>query len=193
MNIVRSGFNCMIGLGALAAVLVVTGCATSAPRLNVEVDTCCEANFHQYATYALTMGEMPGFLEPYLRGGIGTVLAKKGLRSTVDNPDLRIVMRFDQRFLDEARQEEVADWEPVSPDDETRFVAAVTVEMFDTSSDHLVWAGRLSRLHSNPLGQPRGNDHKMQGIIDGFDELFAEYPIRLSDDPGEEAGSQPPY
>jgi hypothetical protein len=44
-----------------------------------------------------------------------------------------------------------------------------------------VWSGRLSRIHHDPHGQPRGNDHKMQGIIDAFSELFAEYPVRLAD------------
>jgi hypothetical protein len=190
MKIVRNGLACLYALGALA----LAGCATSAtPRLNVDVDTCCEANFYQFDTYAVTMGEMPGFLEPYLRSGLATVLAEKGLRSTVDSPDLRVVIRFDQIFLDEATGEEVANWETVEPHDETRFVASVTVEMFDTRNDHLVWSGRMSRIHTNPYGQPRGNDHKMQGIIDGFNELFARYPIRLRDDPGEEAGSQPPY
>ncbi len=45
--------------------------------------------------------------------------------------------------------------------------------------------GRLGRNHHNSHGQPRGNEHKMQDIIDGLTELFADYPLRLVD-PGTE-------
>lgn len=174
--------SCLIfaTLGAFAA---IGGCATSAPRLDVEVDTCCEAQFERYETYTLEMVDVPGFLGPYLRGGIGTVLVQKGLRSTVDRPDLRVVLLFNQIFLDPESGEQDYFGEGVAPDDATRFMAAVSVEVFDARSEHLVWSGRLSRIHTNPIGQPRGNDHKMQGIIDGFAELFAEYPIRLQDNP----------
>ena len=55
--------------------------------------------------------------------------------------------------------------------------------MIDTRTNEIVWSGRLSRIHNDPLGQPRGNDHKMQGIIDGFNELFSSYPFRLTDKP----------
>lgn len=60
-------------------------------------------------------------------------------------------------------------------------MAAVSVAVIATDSEQIIWSGRLGRNHHNSHGQPRGNEHKMQGIIDGFTELFADYPLRLVD------------
>ena len=167
-----------------AAVLLgfLAACVNAPPRLSVEIDTCCDARFERYETYSVMMTNVPGFLEPYLRGGIEPVLARRGLQPTLDRPDLSVRMIFDQVFLSPESAEEDYFGEGVEPDDATRFMAAVSVDVIDTINDSIVWSGRLSRIHSNPYGEPRGNDHKMQGIIDGFEELFAAYPIRLTDD-----------
>jgi len=169
----------------VVAVALVTlygsGCATTPRGVSVAVDTCCDAPFERYATYNLEMTNVPGFLEAYLRGGLSIVLEQKGLRPTVDDADLDVKLIFNQIFLSPASEATDTFAESVDPEIATRFAAAVNVDVIDTSSEHLVWSGRLSRIHNDPHGQPRGNDHKMQGIIDGFAELFAEYPIRLQD------------
>lgn len=167
---------------ALAAVVATAGCVVAPPRLSVDIDTCCEARFERYETYGLMMTNVPGFLEPYLRGGIAPVLERRGLRSTIDRPDLSIRLIFDQVFLTPDASEDDYFGEGVDPELATRFMAAVSVDVLDTSSEQIVWSGRLSRIHNNPHGEPRGNDHKMQGIIDGFEELFADYPIRVTED-----------
>jgi len=92
------------------------------------------------------------------------------------------VLIFDQIYLTPQSTTEDYFGEGVAPDEATRFMAAVSVDVIDPDSQRLVWSGRLSRIHNNPHGQPRGNDHKMQGIIDGFADLFADYPIRLTPD-----------
>jgi len=174
------------GIAVLALTGLFAACAGSQPRLDVEVDTCCEAPFERYASYRVSMTNVPGFLEAYLRGGLDTVLAQKGLRPTLDTPDLDVRLIFDQVFLTPESAQADYFGEGVAPEDATRFMAAVSVDVIDTRTERIVWSGRLSRIHNNPHGQPRGNDHKMQGIIDGFSALFAEYPIRLTvdSDPG---------
>ena len=164
-------------------VLVLAGCVSQPPKLDVEVDVCCEARFEQYSTYAVSMTNVPGFLEAYLRGGLTTVLAGKGLEQTAGRPDLDVRLIFDQLYIDNDAVEKDSMGEPVAAGDDVRFVAAVSVDVLDASANRIVWSGRLSRIRSNPLGQPRGNDHKMQGIIDGFAALFRDYPIRLTDTP----------
>ena len=168
---------------AVALAAVTAGCAQGPSRVSTEVQTCCEAAFHHYETYQVSMTNVPGFLEPYLRGGLTTVLEQKGLRTTMSQPDLAVNIIFDQIFLTADSAERDYFGESVDPQIATRFMAAVSVDMIDTRTDRIVWSGRLSRIHNDPHGQPRGNDHKMQGIIDGFGELFAEYPILLRDVP----------
>ncbi len=162
------------------AVVLVAGCATSAPRLTVDVDTCCDAPFQRYETYQVTLQEVPGFLGPYLEGGLDAVLRQKGLAATLDTPDLRVDILFEQIFLDPQSSDRDTLAESVAPSMANRFMAAIKVDVFDVAENRLVWSGRLSRIHPDPTGQPRGNDHKMQGIIDGFAVLFADYPIRLA-------------
>ena len=171
-------------ISRLAAVFVVAtlaGCAQGPSRVSTDVFTCCEAEFHRYATYQVTMTNVPGFLEPYLRGGLVPVLEQKGLAPTMDTPDLTVNIIFNQVFLTPDSPEQDYFGEGVDPGIASRFMAAVAVDMIDTDTNRIVWSGRLSRIHNDPHGQPRGNDHKMQGIIDGFAELFADYPIRLVD------------
>jgi hypothetical protein len=166
---------------ATGIAILLTACAQGPRRVTTDVFTCCEAEFQRYATYQVRMTNVPGFLEPYLRGGLAPVLERKGLSETLDRPDLTVNLIFDQVFL--TPESEARDYfgEGVEPGSATRFMAAISVDMIDTASEHIVWSGRLSRIHNDPLGQPRGNDHKMQGIIDGFTELFASYPFRLVD------------
>lgn len=161
--------------------LTLAACAARPTRVSTEVTVCCEADFHRYQTYSVTMTNVPGFLEAYLRGGLSTALSRKGLAETLDEPDLRVSLLFDQVFLTPETDEKDYFGEGVDPGIATHFMAAVSVDVIDVATDRMVWSGRLSRIHHDPHGQPRGNDHKMQGIIDAFSELFAEYPVRLAD------------
>lgn len=166
----------------LAAGMGAVGCATQPTTVSTEVTVCCEAEFRRYDSYAVRMTNVPGFLEPYLRGGLAPVLAGKGLEPTLDEPDLRVELIFDQVYLDQSSTEQDYFGEGIAPGDATHFMAAVSVDVIDSETGRIVWAGRLSRMHHNPFGQPRGNEHKLQGIIDGFEKLFADYPPRLVDD-----------
>ena len=170
-------------IAAAVLTLVLTACAQSPRRVSTDVFTCCEAEFQRYATYQVQITNAPGFLEPYLRGGVQAALNRKGLEETIDTPDVMVKLIFDQIFLTPESQATDYFGEGVEPGSATRFMAAVAVDMIDTRSERIVWSGRLSRIHNDPIGQPRGNDHKMQGIIDGFSELFASYPFRLTDKP----------
>ena len=179
----RSYLRTLAAVSALALIVAAAGCAQRPSRVSADVQTCCEADFHRYQTYQVSMTNVPGFLEPYLRGGLTTVLDQKGLEATMSRPDVAVNIIFDQIFLtaDSSAQDHFG--ESVDPEIATRFMAAVSVDMIDVATDRIVWSGRLSRIHNDPHGQPRGNDHKMQGIIDGFGELFADYPILLRDVP----------
>lgn len=176
-----SNWRVRAAAGAAAFAFLLGACAQGPSRVSTDVETCCEAPFERYATYQVQMTDAPGFLQAYLRGGLATVLGQKGLTETLDRPDVMVNLIFNQVFLDAQAAPPDYFGEGVDPGLATRFMAAVEVDMIDTRTEQMVWSGRLSRIHNNPHGQPRGNDHKMQGIIDGFEELFADYPIRLQD------------
>ena len=175
----QTRFRTLMMMSFLTAALAA--CATGPKRVTADVFECCEARFERYETYQVEITNAPGFLEPYLHAGVTASLARKGLRETLDRPDLMVNLMFNQVFL--SREDGPDDYFGAGVDSAaaTRFMAAVEVDMLDLRSSQIVWSGRLSRIHNDPFGQPRGNDHKMQGIIDGFDELFASYPIRLQD------------
>lgn len=168
----------------LAAVVALAsaGCASRPTRVSTEVMVCCEADFYRYESYQVRMTNVPGFLEAYLQGGLTAVLNGKGLEPTVSQPDLVVDLIFDQVFLGNGSTEEDYFGEGVAPGDATHFMAAVSVDVTDADTNEIVWSGRLSRIHHDPFGQPRGDDHKMQGIVDAFAELFADYPKRLVDE-----------
>jgi len=161
--------------------LYLAGCAQAPSRVSTEVTVCCEADFFRYKTYQVRISGAPGFLEPYLQQGLVTVLDQKGLKQTVDTPDLMVDLAFSQVFLSPEAAEKDQFGESVDPSVANRFMAAVSVDVLAVATEKIVWSGRLSRIHHNAQGQPSGNDHKMQGIVDGFDVLFADYPVRLTD------------
>ena len=161
--------------------LYTAGCVQAPSRVSTEVDVCCEADFFRYETYQVNITNAPGVLEPYLRQGLVPVLAKKGLEPTLDRPDLMVNLIFNQVFLSPNAIEEDYFGDSVDPAVSNRFMAAVSVAVIATDTEQIIWSGRLSRIHHNSHGQPRGNDHKMQGIIDGFTILFADYPVKLGD------------
>lgn len=179
MHLSRQFFNQIFWI--VIVVSALGGCAQNSSRVSVDIETCCDAPFERYATYQVRMSDIPGFLQPYLRGGLASVLNRKGLTETLDRPDAVVSLIFNQVFLTPEAEPRDYFGEGVNPGIATRFMAAIEVDMIDTRSNRMLWSGRLSRIHYDPHGQPRGNDHKMQGIIDGFDALFAEYPIRLRD------------
>lgn len=168
---------------ALAAIFSIqmSGCAYAPSNVSTEISVCCEADFFRYKTYQIRISGAPGFLEPYLRQGLVTVLDQKGLEVTVDTPDLMIDLAFNQVFLSPESTEKDYFGESVDPSAANRFMAAVAVDVIAIATEKIVWSGRLSRIHHDAQGHPSGNDHKMQGIIDGFDVLFADYPIRMMD------------
>jgi len=166
---------------AVLSVAFFSACATGPARLDTEVLTCCEADFFRYKTYEVTMTNVPGFLQAYLQGGLTNVLDQKGLIPAFDDPDLNVNILFNQVYLTAESEPEDYFSAGVEPGDATRFMAAVSVDVIDAATEQLVWSGRMSRIHNDPLGEPRGNDHKMQGIINGFVDLFRDYPIRMDD------------
>jgi hypothetical protein len=88
---------------------------------------------------------------------------------------------FNQIFLTAESPEKDYFGDSVDPSVATRFMASIAVKVIASDTDKIVWSGRLSRIHHNAQGQPRGNDHKAQGIVDGFQVLFADYPVRITD------------
>jgi hypothetical protein len=162
-------------------VMYAAGCTQAPTRVSSEVDVCCEADFFRYKTYQVDLTDAPGFLEPYLRQGLASVLAQKGHELTLDKPDLIVNLILNQLDLTPEASEQDSMGESLDPAGSSRFMAAVSVAVIDTSSERIVWSGRLSRIHHQSHGQPRGNDHKMQGIIDGFAVLFSDYPVRIVD------------
>lgn len=162
----------MTGLLTLFLVGLI-GCVYAPARVSTEVIVRCEAPFHQYATFKINVNNAPGFLEQYLRQGLAQVLENKGLVPTQDsNPDLLANVDFKQVFLSSASEDNDAFGGSADSAVVSRFMAAVTVDVIATDTRRIVWSVRLSRIHSTSHGQPRGNDHKMQGIIDGFSKMY---------------------
>ena len=124
-------------LAGLLPALLVGGCTTAPPRLSVDVETCCEAQFERYATYEVVTTNVPGFLEPYLLGGIRPVLDRKGLESTVDDPDLSVRLLFNQVYLSQESSADDYFGEGIDPGIATRFMAAISVDVIDTDSERV--------------------------------------------------------
>ena len=182
----------------VALFLCLMGCASNRSTVEWDVEQCCEADVSAYRSYSIEYEQVPGFLEKYLAAGVDAALGEKGLVRDDTRSDVTLELTFSQTFFggDADASEGGMALDPedetstrpyfggeVQPGGATSFLASIHVEMRDTHTGQLVWAGHLSRIHHLPLGGNLSQAHKLAGIQEGFRALFRDYPVAARTSP----------
>ena len=158
---------------ALFVILVCLGGCTSTPRgVEWDVDQSCQENPLEASSYAVTMEDMPGFIEPAFSFAAHQSMQRVGLvpSDDSDEPDIRIILRFEQVSLDPP--EDLDDFgESVVPGPLTRFNAIVWVTV-ETSPGTVVWSGSMNRSHAIVGHEIFHTDRAITLLQVAFDSFF---------------------
>lgn len=160
----------------IACVLVVSGCTGTGMQIGTSLTLCCPGDYGSYNDYGLTTENMPIFLRDYVVNEFDLAFQAKGLDRDDRFNDLRVVLRYNHINLD-------PDSEDIDPfvrieslDVELNYIAQIEVEMYETSTNDLVWAGAISRIHQVTPGEYMHEERAAPSFLAAFATLLAGYP-----------------
>jgi len=121
---------------------------------------------------------MPIFLRDYVSAEFDAVVQSKGLGRDDRINDVRAVLTYRHINLDP----ETEDIDPFvrieSLSAELSYIAQIDVDIYETRSNDLVWAGSLSRIHQVSLGEYMHEDRARPSFYQAFAGLMANYPAQ---------------
>lgn len=150
-------------------------------QIGTHLKLCCPGNYAEYAEYSLETRDMPLFLREYVASEFDTAIQEKGLSRNDQINDLKIVLRYNHVNLFPAQQDIDPFVRRGSSNVELNYIATLEVEMYETSTAELVWAGSVSRIHSVVPGEYMHEDRAGPEFQAAFRKLLVGYPAPLDD------------
>lgn len=150
-------------------------------QIGTHLKLCCPGNYSQYTEYSLETRDMPLFLRDYVATEFDTAIQEKGLSRNDQINDLRIVLRYNHVNLFPAQQDIDPFVRRGSSTVELNYIATLEVEMYETSTAELVWAGSVSRIHSVVPGEYMHEDRAGPEFQTAFRKLLNGYPSPLNE------------
>lgn len=124
---------------------------------------------------------MPLFLRDYVANEFDIAIQEKGLNRNDQINDLRIVLRYNHVNLFPAQQDIDPFVRRGSSNVELNYIATLEVEMYETRTSELVWAGSVSRIHSVVPGEYMHEDRAGPEFQAAFRKLLNDYPAPLNE------------
>lgn len=154
----------------LAAITFISAC-TSTPRgVSWSADQSCQRQIIDAKTYAVTIANAPGFIEPLLDFTAHQAMQNHGLRPG-DDADLTVKMNFELVNLDPPTPRRDGFSEPVAQGKLTRFNTVVHISVVNKANRE-VWSGRLNRSHAIMGNEIFHTDKAVVAIQKSFNKLL---------------------
>ena len=119
---------------------------------------------------------MPVFLQEYVTAEFDAAFAEKGLTRNDRMNDLQILLHYDHINLS-SEQESIDPFVRVEAMNvELNYVAAIDIEIRETATDDIVWAGTISRIHQVVPGEYMHEDRARPAFREAFRALLSSYP-----------------
>ena len=162
----------LLGCGAL----MVSGCTQTGSQIGSNLRLCCPGDYASYRQYGLEVVDMPLFLADYVSTEFSSVLEEQGLVRNDQVNDVKVTLRYKQVDLLPG-QESVDPWvEHESIAIELSYIARVEIDIVETRSRDLVWAGSVSRVHRVRPGEYMHEDRVRPYFYKAFQSLLTSYP-----------------
>jgi len=157
--------------------LVSAGCAQKNLGVGAAVLNCCPGNTEAYTAFSLTLEDLPAFLNPVMEQEFTAAFEKKGLVRDDVNSDLTVHLKLLRQDLNEPVPKD--DFKGhLAPGDSTRFLADLLIEMYDQTTNELIWSGTIGRIHDVVPGEYMHIERAQTAIAAAFDEALESYPKR---------------
>ena len=162
----------------ISLLLSLLSCAGSSQQIGSNLTLCCPGNYDSYSSYSLQTEGMPGFLEDYLVVEFDGAFAEKNMTRVSSGGDLSVTLRYNHINL-RSEQEEIDPFARIeSLSTELSYIAAIEIEMRESSSGDLVWAGTVSRVHQVTPGEYMHQERARPAFRQAFLTLLDNYPAR---------------
>ncbi|NQV71116.1 MAG: hypothetical protein HQ498_13910 [Pseudohongiella sp.] len=161
----------------LASCLLILGsCAQTGMQIGTSLTTCCPENYASYSEYGLELVDVPLFLRDYVTAEFESAFQQKGLSRNDRINDVRVVLHYTQVDLVPGQQKIDPFIRIESLNVELNYVARIEIEIIETRSNEVVWAGSLSRIHQVTPGEYMHEDRARPYFYQAFQSLLESYP-----------------
>ena len=155
---------------------MLAACTTNTSGIGAAVIECCDkVPAGKYISFDVEAVDMPAFLSPLMVSNFSVAFANHGLQPMATAGDLHVQLKYDQsNLLDSVDHDDFGDH--IAPGGDVRFIARVTVNIYDGQSRELVWSGSLQRLHDVSPGEYMHTGNASVALLQSFSELLASFP-----------------
>ena len=161
---------------ATLPLLLLAACAQNTMQIGTDLEVCCPGAYSTYRDYRIEVVDMPLFLRDYVITEFEQAFQEKGLTRNQQGADLRVVISYNHINLD-AAQEDIDPFQRVEAmTTQLHYIAEIEIEMFETGSGELVWAGAISRIHQVTPGEYMHEDRARIAFRQAFRSVLASYP-----------------
>ena len=173
-----------LGMAMMTMVLgVAIGACGSLPSIATDVTYCCEPGTEGIHTFRVEFEDMPEFLKPMLRDEASIVLSAKGVEYTEGDAHAILLMSFVNTPLTREEAEQYEAWGTISPGGDAHFIAEVKLEMKNSVTGEMIWAGSMGRVHNVAEGSYMHDAPARAAMRSAFLEIFADYPNPMLSEP----------
>jgi hypothetical protein len=163
-------------LSLLISLAILAGCAQNPRQVGHSLTVCCPGDYGRYEQFSVEAVELPYFLRDYMVDEFTRAFEEKGLVRDDRINDVKVTLRYHHVNL-KPEQEDIDPFVRMEGmNAELSYVANVLVEMRETATDKLVWAGRIHRIHHVSPGEYMHEDSARGEILMAFRDLLANYP-----------------
>ncbi|MBU2097660.1 MAG: hypothetical protein KKD00_02785 [Gammaproteobacteria bacterium] len=168
----KSSFR--IFLVSIAFLLV--GCAQTGAQIGHSIHQCCPGNYMEYRDYGVELREIPAFLSDYVVAEFDRAFQEKGLTRNDNRNQLRVALTYRHVNLN-PEQEEIDPFERrVEEDIVLRYEATILVEIRESASGKVVYAGQINHLHSVTPGEFMHEERARPEFANAFRAMLGSYP-----------------
>lgn len=160
----------------LTLALLLGACSQNSLRIGNSVNLCCPGDYANYSSFGITTEELPYFLEGYVVEEFKLALEEKGLTYNEQVNDLIVTLRYRHINLNAEQQDIDPFIRQETINVELRYVATIDIEMKETSTNKLVWAGDVHRIHNVSPGEYMHDHRAIAAFRETFRDLLMDYP-----------------
>lgn len=155
---------------------VLTSCGQTGMQIGTNLSLCCPGDYASYSEYSLEVVNVPLFLRDYVMAEFESAFQQKGLTRNDRSNDVQIVLKYTQIDLVPGQQEIDPFVRIESLNVELNYIAQIEIEIIETRSNDVVWAGSVSRIHQVTPGEYMHEDRARPYFYQAFQSLLASYP-----------------
>lgn len=162
----------------LGATLLLAACAQTGSQIGHSIHVCCPGNYAEYREYGVELREIPAFLSDYVVAEFDRAFQEKGLSKNNNRNQLRVSLTYRHVNLN-PEQENIDPFERrIEEQVVLRYEATIMVEIRESSSNRVVYAGQINHLHNVTPGEFMHEERARPEFANAFRSMLSSYPAQ---------------